>query len=504
MPNVTFIRPELASVISRYTLIRDCISGADSIKKAGKTYLPIPNANDTSKENLTRYEAYKSRAVFYNVTRRTLFGMCGQVFTSEPIVEVPNALDSVVKDATGTGVTLSQQSYRMLSYILSYGRGGIMIDYPNTDGGSTQYEVNNGVVRPTITIHDPMSVINWRTVQIGAKTMLSLIVIAEAYPFFDDGFEIKEGCQFRVLYLDKDGNFCVELWRERTPLIWSDKKKIPSRSSFALSEGPFYPTDSNGNNFKEIPFMFVGCENNDVTVDNPPLYDLASINIAHYRNSADYEEACFVMGQPTYWFSGLTDEWLKNVLGGEIHLGSWGGVPLPQGASAGLLQMSPNTMPFEAMGHKETQMVALGAKLVEKKTVQRTATEVVQDEASETSVLSMCANNVSDAITWALQWCVRFVGNSDERAIKYRLNTDFDISKMSANDRAETIKEWQGGALTFSEMRACLRKSGVATLDDNEAKTAIDAERAQEIAAAAVAITRDNSSNLNDSGNGNV
>ncbi|MBL1368232.1 DUF4055 domain-containing protein, partial [Acinetobacter baumannii] len=107
----------------------------------------------------------------------------------------------------------------------------------------------------------------------------------------------------------------------------------------------------------EIPFMFVGSHNNDPEIDNPPMYDLAELNIAHYRNSADYEEAVYMMGQPTYWFSGLTKEWIKEVLGGKIQLGSVGGVLLPANSSAGLLQPTPNTMAKEAMDQKENQMV---------------------------------------------------------------------------------------------------------------------------------------------------
>ena len=59
------------------------------------------------------------------------------------------------------------------------------------------------------------------------------------------------------------------------------------------------------------------------------MYDLAVLNIAHYRNSADYEESCFVTGQPTVWASGLTEAWVEDVLKGELRLGSFGGIPLP-------------------------------------------------------------------------------------------------------------------------------------------------------------------------------
>lgn len=490
MANVSFIRKELSKLLPAYRLIRDCLSGQDRIKEAGTKYLPMPNASDTSDQNVSRYKGYKGRAVFYNVTRRTLYGLIGQVFAREPVVELPASLKVVEEDATGTGVSASQQAKRILNYALGYGRCGILVDYPDTEGSTTKAELESGNIRPTITVFDPSVIINWRTVTIGAKKLLSLVVIAEPWAFLDDGFEIKHGCQFRVLSLegDKDENdnvvgslrYKVELYRESQPTVWTGEK-IPVNKNFTHVVGPFYPTDSQGNHLSEIPFLFVGSEDNDINVDNPPIYDLATLNVAHYRNSADYEEASYVMGQPTYWFSGLTEDWMKNVLDGEIRLGSWGGVPLPAGANAGLIQMNPNTMPFEAMAHKERQMVALGAKLVEQKTVQRTATEAEQDEVAESSFLATAAKNVTAAMEWAFKWCTVFTGD-DAGTIEYKLNTEFDIATITPEQRAETIKEWQGGALTFDEMRAVLRKSGVATLDDDEAREKIDTERADEIA----------------------
>src|SRR5690606_21311999 len=78
--NVEFQREELTALIPAYELIRDCIAGSRAIKKRGDIYLPRPNAADKSADNLARYDAYITRAMFYNVTRRTLAGLTGQVF----------------------------------------------------------------------------------------------------------------------------------------------------------------------------------------------------------------------------------------------------------------------------------------------------------------------------------------------------------------------------------------------------------------------------------------
>ena len=116
-------------------------------------------------------------------------------------------------------------------------------------------------------------------------------------------------------------------------------------------------------------------------------------------------------------------------------------------------------------------MVALGAKLVEQAEVQRTATEASMEKASENSILANVAKNVSAAYEWALTTCAEFVGASGK--IVFQLNTDFDISAMSATERAQVVKDWQAGAVTFEEMRTVQRKAGIAIVDDKKAKEQI-------------------------------
>ncbi len=420
--------------------------------------------------------------MFYNVARRTLFGLIGQVFMRDPVVKVPALLNPLVANATGSGINLTQLSKKAVSLNLAYSRAGILVDYPTTEGqgGASVAELEAGKIRPTLYVYAPTEIINWRTIDRGAEEVLSLVVIFETWCVQDDGFEMKNSGQFRVLRLDDEGYYVHEIWREPNPTK-ADGTKIP-RGNYQLHE-VFKPTDANGNRLDEIPFMFMGSENNDVNPDNPNFYDLASLNLAHYRNSADYEESCYVVGQPTPVLTGLTEEWVNNVLKGTVNFGSRGGIPLPTGADAKLLQAEPNTMLKEAMDTKERQMVALGAKLVEQKEVQRTATEAELEAASEGSTLSTATKNVSAAFEWALKWAARWIGAGDA-GVKFELNTDFDIARMTPDERRQIIEEWQKGAITFTEMRTGLRKAGIATEDDAKAKADIAKDTAEAMALA--------------------
>lgn len=474
MANVSFIRPELAKLLPMYKLIRDVLSGEVSVKGARTAYLPMPNQHDISPENTDRYDAYLKRAVFYNVARRTLKGMVGQVFAKEPEIQLPALLDPMITNADGSGVSIKQLAQKAMQLTVAYSRCGLLVDYPDTEesGGASVQALRDGYIRPTLSLFPAQNIINWRTASRGAEKVLTLVVIYETWCVQDDGFEMKNSGQFRVLRLDDNGEYVQEIWREPEPTS-NDGERIP-RGNF-VEHLTLRPRDANGQPLTTIPFMFIGGENNDDSPDNPAFYDLAALNVAHYRNSADYEESCYITGQATPVLVGLTEEWACNVLGGKINFGSRGGIMLPEGGNAMLLQASANSMSMEAMQAKERQMVALGAKLVEQKQVQRTATEAGLESAAETSSLAVMTNNVSDAFEWALKWAARWVGQPDSD-VMFSLNTDFDVARMSAQDRAQLISEWQQGAITFEEMRNGLRKAGMVTVDDETAKTQIASE----------------------------
>lgn len=456
---VQYIRPELVAMRRIYALILDCLNGEFAVKDKGDVYLRRPNAEDTSAENQARFDSYLKGAVFYNVARRTNAGMLGQIYMRDPLLEIPPDLETVTLDVTGAGVSIDQLSKKACAFTLGFGRCGLFTDYPNTNGeAATKEQLSSGNIRPTMSLHAPWTVINWRTKVRGAKTLLSLVVINDDFIIDDDGFELKTENQFKVLRL-VDDVYKIQIW--------------VMEEDMAVMKEEYTPLDARGQTLDEIPFIFIGSVNNDSSVDEAPMYDLCSLNIAHYRNSADYEESSFITGQPTVWVAGLTEEWITKVLKGKVPLGSRGGLALPVNASAGLMQSNPNTMPFEAMEHKERQMVALGAQLVEQKTVQRTATEAGLDASAEGSTLSTIANNVSAAFTWALEWCAVFLMQGgvegQEAGIKYQLNDDFELATLTPEARRQLVSEWQAQAITFEEMRAGLRKAGSAFLDDKEA-----------------------------------
>lgn len=485
-PFVGFVRPELARLMGTYRKIRDCLSGEDAVKLATTKYLPMPGGAKGTQLAKDRYEEYITRAVFYNVTKATLNGFVGQVFAGKTKINLPAAIADMEANVDGAGVGIEQQSKRALEYALAYSRGGLLVDYPRSDGPMTATEIKEGRMRPTISLYSPQTILNWRLIEHGAEDKLALVVLYESYASADDGFEIKLSPQFRVLRLDEQGYYVQEIWRETYEPSVFNPGSIPGRDNTFSMHEVLMPKDASGKRLTEIPFVPFGSENNDIHPDTPNMQDIANLNLAHYRNSADYEESCFVVGQPTTVFAGVDQEWVEMNMGGRLSLGTRVAVPLPAGASASILQAQPNNMIKEAMDTKERQMVALGARLVEQRTVQRTAYEASTEESGKTSVLASTAKNVSEAYRRALELALLFAPkNRRAGEVEFALNTDFAVSRMTPEQQKNVVELWQQGALTFSEMRNTLFHAGTATIEDaDEAAGEIEAEGLRAQAAA--------------------
>lgn len=467
--------------LPEWTTVHDAVAGERAMKRKGEVYLPRPNPEDTSAEADKRYDQYKARAVFVNATGRTLEGLVGQVFRKQTAVELTPRLKLIEDNVDGTGQTLEQLAKLTLARVLSYGRCGLLADYPQLPEGAgpaTVADLDSGNLRPKVVSYSPFKIVNWRAAEIGARAVLSLVVLEEDYAKEDDGFATTMDVQYRVLRLNVENKaapfYQVEIWRKATG----------GKDAWEIVQGyPITPKDSTGKPFKEIPFCFVGWQSNTPAANSVPLFDLASVNVHHYMVSADYYEAVFLCGQPTPVFSGLTKDWVRDVFpSGKILLGTRAGVPLPQGGTAQLLQPAPNTLAKEAMDDLSKQMVALGAQLIEVRDVQRTATEAKTDTSMGVSVLSSSAKNVSEAVTRALQFAGMFIGEVDDseenEKIYIELNTDFDLSAMTAADRAQLLKEWQSNGITTEEYRYAMNAAGVAFLDFEKYKDGIEADKA--------------------------
>lgn len=479
MAQPDYVRPELLAMLDTYAMLEACYEGERAIKAtqpaltgshynggsgsntiAYSPYLPDPSPrNEDYEVRKHRYDSYLQRAVFYNVTRRTVSALVGQIFSKYPTYDL-NELAYLEGDVDGAGQSLVQQAKDVTVQCLLKGGGGLLADMPVNEG-VTKASMANGGIRPIIKHYQRESIINWRVVKVGSVYKLGLLVLAESYIAEDDGYKQELGEQLLVLRLT-DG--------------LAESEIIQKIDGEWVSQGVNPLLDSKGSQLTEIPFYFYGAVNNDAEIDDSPMYDIASLNVAHFRDSADLHESNFIHAQPTLVVTGLDQQWVDEVLSNGIAVGSRSGIMLPVGGNAQLLQSQPTSAISEAMKHKEAQMRTLGAKLVQETTsAAKTATEAAQDGADEASTLTVIANNVSDAYTKAVRACGRYVGVATD-GLFVTLNTQFDFAKLSPEQIDRLVSMWQSGVITFGELREQLVESEFANIESPDEVKAIISE----------------------------
>jgi len=443
---------EYIKYLPRVLQVRDCVEGADAVKTrdGGKKYLPKPNASDLSQENEDRYTAYKKRASYVNFTGQTKEGMLGMVFRKPMAYELPDAIKYLEENATGGGLSLEQLTVDIVGDELETAKYGILVDYPDAEEGVTQAEVTARGLRASLLPYPFESIVNWRCEVIDGVKKLSLVVLHEMVEEVDDdGFGSEDVDQYRVLRLT-DGVYTQQLY---------DEDSKPKGEEYS-------PRDFSGGTWDAIPFVIIGAQNNDETTDKAPLYDISEINLAHYRNSADYEESSFMVGQPTPVISGLSQSWVEEVLKGGVLLGSTKALLLPVDADAKLMQAESNQMPLKGMELKEDQLIKTGARIIQDSSGNETAEAARIRFGGQNSKLSLIVMNVKDGLTKACEWAIRFMGGDGEVSIS--INTEFYDKTLDAQQVMALIQLADRGDISSDALNNALNRAGWTDEDDDE------------------------------------
>lgn len=444
--------------LSQWKQNRDVVAGGRKVKEGETKYLPKPMPNDLSAENKTRYDQYVERASFVNFTGSTEEGMLGMVFRKDMIAELNPSVDYLVDNVNGFGLSLDQLARASVANLLQTGRGGLLVEYPVADAGLSVQAVRDRNLRANILSYNAESVVNWRTAIVDGIKYLTLLVLQEPTEVIAaDGFSVTEEIYHRVLSL-VDGVYTQSLYNEDDELV----------------ESNIIPRKRDGSVWNKIPFVFLGAVNNDENIDKAPLTDLSDLNIAHYRNSADYEESCYMVGQPTPYASGFTQSWIENIMKGkEVRIGSREFLLLPEGASAGLLQVAPNIMPREGMIDKEAQAIKLGARLISDSSGTETAEAAKIRFAGQNSKLGTVVGNIQAGFIQAIEYAMEFMGGE---GVELEINTDFYDKSLDPQMVMAQIQLLDRGIIAKKDFRGVLRAGSLIKSDRTDEDIEAEAE----------------------------
>ena len=422
--------PDYVKMCKRWDLVRSIVANS------AKHLLRVVDPND-----MNRSGQYRDDAILTNFTRLTKEGLTGLVFRKDSKKEIPVELDYLIDDSTGYKFSLDQLAQKIVGETLETGRYGLLVDYPQANLGETEKVAR---IRP----YASESIINWKYVDVGNRYKLSLLVLKEEVDQLgEDGFEWVQTCQYRVLFLNSEGQYSQVLYNDQLESVASTL---------------VVPTDYNGNPLTEIPFTFIGSENNDAWVDNIPLYDMSVVNLGHYKGSADLMETMFMCGQvvPVVNTGEVGEEQWHQANPNGILIGSRAPIVVGLGGSFDFKQAQPNTLPQQVMNDLEKQAAAIGARLISPAGGRETAEAARIRYGSQNSVLYTITRNISNGIEQSLYYVSLFMMETPVES-EYELNDQFYEENADPNLIAQQIMLLDRGLMSGEELRTNLKRTGI-------------------------------------------
>ena len=170
-----------------------------------------------------------------------------------------------------------------------------------------------------------------------------------------------------------------------------------------------YSLDREGTvSVSEIPLAVVYSERQQVLVSEPPLEELAHLNICHYQLQASLLNSLHVAGFPLLVLKAWDDnsDTLQNLSVGNA-------LALPPEGDASYVE--PASAAFDAM-HKEMkeleeQIGTLGLTMLARpKTYQESGTAKALDRADSNSMLAQISINAEMALQDAINWAAEYAG----------------------------------------------------------------------------------------------
>jgi hypothetical protein len=437
---------------------RDCREGSDAVKAAGRVYLPALGSHDDTVSGQAAYNAFKSRALFYNAMARTVQGLSGLIFNKAPTFELTPAIEGHELDVTLADESGEMFSLRACQEVLTTGRFGVLVEMSETDEAPS---------RPYWVGYTAENIYSVNTERVSAEQVTTRVVLRESVAIeeLDDEFAEDEIVQFRVLELRRVGvGESVARGPELTgpegmgPMIYTQTVWRESENQ----DGEWIPMETfvprrRGKPLSFIPFVIIGATTagSGGEIEKPPLLDLADVNLSHYRGSADLKHGLNKIALPQPWVSGIsgTDEGAITIGASVVWmLGEQGRAGYMEYSGAGIGSIREDQKDMEIL------MATLGARLLENAAdaPDETATAVRIKYAGENASIRTIAGALETGLTQVFKWHAWWigVGNEDPADVEagIEMNKDFFSQRATPDDVKAAMLLWQAGAISFQSL----------------------------------------------------
>jgi hypothetical protein len=401
--NVSTPTAEHDKAVELARLPRTLMGGTRAMRQAGTKYLPKFSA-----ETQVNYDARLGRSTLFNAFKKTVSDMTGRVF-AKPVVlgkDVPAEMVEWTENIDLAGRHLNVFARDVFYDALQPGIGFIYVDMPRaitrSDGlPPTLADEQQAGARPYL-IYVPIErLIGWKSSSVNGAETLMQIRLKECVTEPDGDFAEKEVEQIRVV----------------EPGQWQTYRKSASGlDAWELHEEGTTSLD-------RIPLVPVYLNRTGFMTGEPPLLDLADLNVAHWQSQSDQRNILTVARVPILFGAGIEAEAVLEIGASSMVRVSNSGATLQYVEHSG-----------EAIGagdkdlqNLQFQMQACGLQLLVE-TPGQTATGEIRDDVKENSALAHMVAALQDALEAAFGFMAEYAGLGEDKGGSLAVNTDFGLS----------------------------------------------------------------------------
>lgn len=439
------LHPDYTYWAPHWEMIRDAEIGEIEVKRKGEKYLPRQVTHDA-----VQYRSYLRRAVFFNMTARTISALYGTVFRRTPkVVGLNKALEKASKHITKDGMSLHLLSKIVVKEVLAVGRFGMLVD-AHPDGRGNPY----------VACYTAENILDWEMMEIDGKWQLAKVLLREIYYERESNqfapYQYKS--RFRLLLLEPtgDGNYVY------TQSIFEDTNAQTGIPTDSTAPDRVVTPTVRGEPLSYIPFIAVGPFTNYPDIQRPPLMDIVTLNFSHYMSYAQLEQALFYTGSPVYTVQNDSADGI-----GEYQVGPDVVWVLDKDEVADILEFNGKGLQHleNALRSKESQIASIGGRMMPG--TSRGAAEsdnaLLMQERNEQTLLLNLADTADESITQILEWWADWSNASPTviESITFELNRDFLIKDAGAREFRAIHQMYADGLIPVDVVYDYLKRSDV-------------------------------------------
>lgn len=424
------LHPDYKYWAQHWQAIRDAEIGEVEIKRKGQRYLPKLQSQDAQ-----QYARFLDRATFYNMTSRTLQALYGTVFRRNPkVTGFDKNLEQRSKRFSKTGLSLHLTAKTIVKEVLALGRHGCLVD-ASPDGRGGAY----------VAMYTAENILDWETEEIDGRIQYTRVVLREIVAHRDNPVApYRYKARYRVLVLQPS----EEGWIYEQHIFEHDDARggvpnlegIPDDIKVPMVRGQPMPY---------IPFIAFGPFDNTANAQKPPVLDIVTLNLSHYRSYADLEQGRFFTATPVYYVNGRQE----GESSGEYYIGPDVVWELGAEGKAGVIEYQGQGLRFleSALSIKESQIAAIGGRLMpgSANSPSESGESLQLKEQNEYTLLLNLVDCLDEGMTELLGWWADWNNASTDvvSRVQFEANRDFLTTTVGAREFRAIHQMYSEGAI---------------------------------------------------------